>query len=91
MVIYDNKGWAQGDGRHQYNIGEAVRMLREGRCVERLGWNGKGMYLIMRPQDPNSGRLPQADLINAHGKRVAWNASQEDLFARDWGIAKHTI
>lgn len=31
------------------NFGEAIEALKEGKKVARLGWNGKGMYLWLKP------------------------------------------
>lgn len=30
--------------------GEALEALKEGKAVSRVGWNGKGMFLFMRPE-----------------------------------------
>lgn len=30
------------------NFGQAVEMLKRGRCMARKGWNGKGMFLFLR-------------------------------------------
>lgn len=35
--------------RDGMDFGEALDMLRGGRRVERLGWNGKGMFLVLVP------------------------------------------
>ena len=32
-----------------YTFGEAIRFLKKGKKVSRKGWNGKGMYLWMKP------------------------------------------
>lgn len=32
------------------NFGEAVAELKNGKMVSRDGWNGKGMFLFMRPE-----------------------------------------
>lgn len=31
------------------NFGEAIEALKEGKKVQREGWNGKGMYLWLKP------------------------------------------
>ena len=36
---------------HQFDFGEALRLLKDGQMVSRLGWNGKGMFVFMRPAD----------------------------------------
>lgn len=33
----------------QFNFGEAIAKLKEGKKVCRVGWNGKGMYLALQP------------------------------------------
>lgn len=32
------------------SFGEAIEVLKEGGRVTRMGWNGKGMYLWLKPQ-----------------------------------------
>lgn len=36
-----------------YGIGWAVRMMKEGARVRRVGWNGKGMYVTYQPGYPS--------------------------------------
>lgn len=33
------------------NFGEAIEALKEGKRAQRSGWNGKGMFIFMRPAD----------------------------------------
>jgi len=33
------------------NFGQALEALKEGKLVQREGWNGKGMFVFMRPAD----------------------------------------
>ena len=33
------------------DFGEAIKALKQGRMVARMGWNGKGMFIFMRPAD----------------------------------------
>lgn len=33
------------------NFGQAIEALKQGKLVTRQGWNGKGMFLFMRPAD----------------------------------------
>lgn len=81
-----------------FGFGEALTQLRAGRRVHRLGWNGKGMWLILVPAEqwstsvgPNphtlggSGhRLPWIAMKTADNGLVPWVASQSDLLAEDW-------
>lgn len=38
-------------GNTSLTFGEAIELLKEGKLVTRQGWNGKGMFLFMRPAD----------------------------------------
>jgi len=51
--------------KEYFNYGTALELLKEGQRVAREGWNGKGMYIFMRPEDtlakdfiPNVKSLP---------------------------------
>lgn len=33
------------------NFGDALEVLKSGGLVARSGWNGKGMFIFMRPED----------------------------------------
>ena len=33
------------------NFGNAIEALKQGKCAARSGWNGKGMFVFMRPAD----------------------------------------
>lgn len=33
------------------NFGQAIEALKQGKRVAREGWNGKGMFIFMRPAD----------------------------------------
>lgn len=33
------------------NFGEALELLKQGQMVTRTGWNGKNMFIFMRPAD----------------------------------------
>ena len=38
-------------GEETGTFGQALESLRRGRLVARKGWNGKGMFIFMRPED----------------------------------------
>jgi hypothetical protein len=49
------------------NFGEAIQALKEGKMVQRTGWNGKGLFVFMqipsvikRDIVPNMQSLPQS-------------------------------
>lgn len=41
-------------------FGQAIELLKEGKLVTRKGWNGKGMFLFIRPAD----KLPVEMIVN---------------------------
>ncbi len=79
---------------------EALDALKAGDCVQRAGWNGKGMFVFLVPgshftvnRPPLLGIFPEGtpidyhahiDMRTADGKIVPWLASQTDLLAEDW-------
>lgn len=38
-------------GSHSLSFGEALNLLKDGKMVQRAGWNGKDMFIFMRPED----------------------------------------
>ena len=79
------------------SFGKAIALLKSGKRVARLGWNGKGMFLFLRkgrmitgvdPASPMGGdfeSLPHICMRTADGKCcVGWLASQTDMLAEDW-------
>ena len=81
------------------DIGWAVDMMRHGRCVRRVGWNGKGMWLeFVNASGDVGGYYTSAtgDRFNwqnfiamktADYRMVPWLCSQSDLLADDWELA----
>lgn len=75
-----NEGWT---------FGEAIQALKQGSRVARVGWNGKGMYLLFH----EAKALPGGKTLLAHllmstvqGDLVPWLASQTDVLAEDWSL-----
>ena len=85
------------------SFGWALERLKAGDRVARVGWNGKGMWL-MKIQGPNDiaslhgygfgemlGEPAFADTVilrTPANRLVAWNSSQEDMLATDWVIVE---
>jgi len=74
-------------------FGDALHMLKLGKCVARAGWNGKGMWLKLVPVDLANkiafeysalNALPWIGMKTADEKFVPWLASQTDVLAEDW-------
>lgn len=81
-----------------FDFGGALDVLRNGSKVARLGWNGKGMWLLLVDQkcagysvsddDVDDLRLlPWIGMKTADDGFVPWLASQTDVLATDWCVA----
>jgi hypothetical protein len=69
------------------DIGWAVQQMRDDKRVARAGWNGKKMWLALRPVTPHGEMdLPYVYMKTATGELVPWLCSQTDLLATDWSI-----
>lgn len=82
------------------NFGEALQALKDGKKVERSGWNGKGMFLYHVPANEYPAvteiakqtfgdTVPYGAYIamkTAQNNVVPWLASQTDLLADDYII-----
>jgi hypothetical protein len=82
------------------NYSDALRALKDGKKLQRSGWNGKGMFVFIVPgstftvsREPLLGIYPEGTVINYHahidmrtadGQIVPWLCSQTDMLADDW-------
>lgn len=89
---------------YEGSFGWAIQMLQEGHKVQRAGWNGKGMWLILQSGSQvelregscyyNAGLRnvtidPHIDMFTAGGTmQPGWLASQADMLALDWCIVR---
>jgi hypothetical protein len=71
-------------------IGWAVKQMDHGDKVTRRGWNGPGQFLrLSEALDEHSKMtLPYIYITTVHGDRVPWLASQTDILATDWELAR---
>lgn len=83
------------------NFGSALGLLKSGKCVARSGWNGKGMFVYMVPENAYEPTT-EAEKIHYGGSKVPYNAylaiknvnetvstwvpSINDVLADDWAI-----
>ena len=112
MVVYENgyESWSPKEVFEEaykikktadmFPFGKAVKLLKEGNKVARIGWNGKNMFLFLVPgstfkvsRPPLLGIYeegteinynPHIDMKTADGSIVPWLASQTDVLAEDW-------
>lgn len=74
---------------NEFGFGEALYRLQNGTRVTRKGWNGKGMWLGLRGPDEDSDmHRPYIYIKSVDDQLVPWVASQTDLLADDWCLAK---
>jgi hypothetical protein len=67
------------------SFGDAIATLKSGGRVQRIGWNGKHMWLELQVPDAHSKMtLPYIYMSTVTGDLVLWLASQTDILADDW-------
>ena len=81
------------------DFGEAIKLLKQGKRVQRKGWNGKNQYIELATNI--SYINANKDIINAEhiaignkaiafvgtsGVQIGWLASQADMLAEDWKV-----
>ena len=81
------------------NFGKALEKLKEGKRVQRQGWNGKGQYIELatcisyinaKKEEINVehdaiGNKAIA-FVGTSGVQIGWLASQADMLAEDWEV-----
>ena len=79
------------------DFGKAIQLLKEGKRVQRAGWNGKNQYIelascisykningeIMNAEHDAIGNCAIA-FVGTSGVQLGWLASQADMLANDW-------
>lgn len=86
--------------RGELSFNHAIELLKEGKRISRVGWNGKGMFLYLVPANEypaqtgaakrffgEDAMVPYGGYIamkTAQGNVVPWLASQTDILSDDW-------
>ena len=83
------------------DFGEAIKLLKQGKRLQREGWNGKKQYIELATNI--SYKNTKGEIINCEhnaignkaiafvgtsGVQIGWLASQADMLAEDWKIAE---
>ncbi len=81
------------------NFGDAIKLLKQGKRLQREGWNGKKQYIelaISISYKNTEGKIINAKheaignkaiaFIGTSGVQLGWLASQADMLAEDWRI-----
>ena len=79
------------------DFGKAIQLVKEGKKVQREGWNGKNQYieLVTNISYTNAeGKIVNAEhnaignsaiaFVGTSGVQLGWLASQADMLANDW-------
>lgn len=81
------------------NFGEAIVAAKEGKKIQREGWNGKNQYVelatnisyknaageIINVEHQSIGNAAFA-FVGTSGVQIGWLASQADMLAEDWRV-----
>lgn len=82
-------------------FGEAIELAKDGARIQRTGWNGKKQYvelatcisykdadgMIVNCAHDAIGNKAFA-FVGTSGVQIGWLASQADMLADDWQVAK---
>lgn len=81
------------------DFGDAIRLLKSGHRLARMGWNGKGQYVELAhciSYTGNDGTVVNAShqaignralaFVGTSGVQLGWLASQADMLAEDWYV-----
>ena len=79
------------NAKNTFSFSDALEHIKRGLAVTRTGWNGKGMWIMLRsPNTKSEMTLPYIYMKTVDHNLVPWLASQTDLLAEDWQIAEVT-
>ena len=83
------------------NFGKAIILLKEGKKLQREGWNGKNQYIelakeinYLAPSGWKTGVVHEdigsqaIVFVGTRGRQIGWLASQADMLAEDWRVAE---
>ena len=83
------------------DFGEAIKLLKEGKKLQRSGWNGKNQYIELATNISyvnKDGVVINCDhscignkaiaFVGRSGVQIGWLASQADMLANDWQEVK---
>lgn len=91
----------QDEKKDVFDFGKAIQYLKEGKRLQRQGWNGKNQYIELATNI--SYKNSNDEIINAEhdaignkaiafvgtsGVQIGWLASQADMLAEDWKIVE---
>lgn len=79
------------------DFGQAIREVKNGKRIQREGWNGKNQYVELATNISyvtTQGKIVNVEhsaignkalaFVGASGVQLGWLASQSDMLAEDW-------
>lgn len=95
------KNKPEAEKTEDLDFGKAIQLLKEGKKLQRKGWNGKKQYIelatnisyknndeeIINAEHDSMGNKAIA-FVGTSGVQLGWLASQADMLAEDWKIAE---
>lgn len=83
------------------DFGKAIQLLKEGKKLQREGWNGKNQYIelatnisyvnanneVVNINHESIGNKAIA-FVGTSGVQLGWLASQSDMLAEDWKVVE---
>lgn len=79
------------------DFGDAIKLLKRGKKLQRSGWNGKNQYIQLAwciSYKDATGKVINAEhcaignkaiaFVGTSGVQLGWLASQADMLAEDW-------
>lgn len=103
LVINNNKYKSMNKAEviENFDFGKAIQFLKEGKRVQREGWNGKNQYIELAMDisyKNNNEEIINAEhkaignkaiaFVGTSGVQLGWLASQADMLAEDWKLVK---
>ena len=65
-----------------FNFEKALSLLREGKKVSRVGWNGSGMFIeLQTPTETSKMKRPYIFMSPVDGNLVPWVTSHYDFLS----------
>ena len=89
--VFD-KAYKEAEG---LNFGDAITAMKIGLKVSRVGWNGKSMFLYMKPagekvyEGVKYKRQAYIVMKTAQDMLVPWFAIQSDILGEDWYVVQN--
>ena len=84
-----------------FDFGKAIQYLKEGKRLQRKGWNGKNQYIELATNisyENSNDEIINAEhdaignkaiaFVGTSGVQIGWLASQADMLAEDWVFAE---